>query len=107
MRSSTNSTLPFQLVTARLQPPMGQQQRTARPDNPLVASASANSMGVKIERPKIIENNRNNIIANFTMNGDLLAGSSVKLGGNLVQRWHVQSRYLHQNRYSHSGDGET
>ncbi len=40
--------------------------------HPLVASASANSMGVYIERSNIIENNRNNISVNVAMNGELL-----------------------------------
>ena len=40
--------------------------------HPLVASASAYSMGVNLERSNIIENNRKNISANVTMNGELL-----------------------------------
>ena len=38
----------------------------------LVASASAHSMVVNIERSDITANNRNNISVNFTMNGELL-----------------------------------
>ena len=75
--------------------------------HPLVASSSTYSMGVNIERSKYHwEQQKQHQCQCYH---ELWAvGRSVKLqlGNNLVQRWHVQSRDPHQNRHSHSGDGE-